>query len=85
MKMGIKEFRERFSEIARGAEPVEITNHGRIVGTFTPRLRDPERMREAVAAIRRWQEDMKGKGVDLEVDLAALGLDPWGAPLDSAN
>ncbi|GAA0726740.1 hypothetical protein [Sphingomonas japonica] len=83
MKIGIKEFRERLSEIARGGEVVDITNHGRIIGTFTPRVRDADKMRAAAESIRRWQEDMKATGVDLEAELAALGLDPWGEPLDA--
>ena len=83
MKMGIKEFRERLSEIVRKGEPVVITNHGKVVGTFAPlRPKDPERVHQAAESIRRWQEEMKAKGVDLEAALAAEGIAPDGTPLD---
>jgi antitoxin (DNA-binding transcriptional repressor) of toxin-antitoxin stability system len=83
MKMGIKEFRERLSEIVRKGDPVVVTHHGKVVGTFAPlRPKDPERVRRAAESIRRWQEDMRAKGVDLEGVLADMGLDPWGEPLD---
>jgi antitoxin (DNA-binding transcriptional repressor) of toxin-antitoxin stability system len=85
MKMGIKEFRERLSEVVQKGEPVVVTNHGKIVGTFAPIPRkDPERARRAAESIRRWQQDMRAKGVDLEGVLADMGLDPWGEPLDDA-
>jgi len=42
MKMGIKEFRQRISEVADGDEVVELTHHGRRVGRYVPeRLRAP--------------------------------------------
>lgn len=81
MKMGIKEFRERLSEVAHGTEPIDITHHGRVLGTFRPRRRDPAKIRAAAESIRRWQEEMKAKGVDLEAELAAMGIAPDGAPL----
>lgn len=83
MRLGIKEFRERLSELARGTEPVEVTHHGRVVGDFVPRRRDPERVRAAAAAIARSQEELRAKGIDLEAELAAMGLSPWGEPLDA--
>jgi antitoxin (DNA-binding transcriptional repressor) of toxin-antitoxin stability system len=83
MKMGIKEFRERLSEVVRKGEPIVVTSHGKVLGTFAPlRPKDPEQVRRAAESIRRWQEEMKAKGVDLEAELAAMGLDPWGVPLD---
>ena len=82
MKMGIKEFRERISEVANGTDVVEVTNHGRTMGIFRPLRRDPETVRAAAASIQRWQEEMKAKGVDLDAEMAALGMDPWGEPLD---
>ena len=36
MKMGIKEFRERISEVALGDEAVILTHHGRRVGQYIP-------------------------------------------------
>lgn len=84
--MGIKEFRERLSEVVQGSEAVIVTHHGKVVGTFAPlRSKDPARVRKAAESIRRWQEEMKAKGVDLEGVLADMGLDPWGEPLDDAS
>lgn len=83
MKMGIKEFRERLSEVVRMGEPVIVTNHGKVLGTFSPlRPKDPEKVRQAAESIRRWQEEMKAKGVDLQAELAAMGIAPDGTPLD---
>ena len=85
MKMGIKEFRERLSEVVQIGEPVIVTNHGKVLGTFAPlRPRDPDIVREAAEAIRTAQEKLKANGVDLDAEMAALGLDPYGVPLDDA-
>jgi hypothetical protein len=84
MKMGVKEFRDRLTEVLHGNETVDITHHGRTLGTFRPRKPDLERARRAAESVRRWQEDMRAKGVDLEGMLADMGLDPWGEPLDDA-
>ncbi len=82
MKLGVKEFRHRLTEVLHGSQAVDITHHGRILGTFRPCKSDPERARKAAESIRRWQEDMRAKGIDLEAILAERGLDPWGAPLN---
>lgn len=83
MRMGIKEFRERLSEVMQSAQGVVVTNHGKVVGIFTPlRPKDPERVRAAAESIQRWQKEMRAKGVDFDAELAAMGLDPWGVPLD---
>ncbi len=36
MKMGIKEFRERISEVSLGKEMVIVTHHGKPVGRYIP-------------------------------------------------
>ena len=36
MKMGIKEFRERISEVSLGDEVVIVTHHGKRVGRYIP-------------------------------------------------
>lgn len=36
MKMGIKEFRERISEVSLGREVVIVTHHGKRVGRYIP-------------------------------------------------
>ena len=54
MKMGIKEFRERLSEVIQSGEPVIVTNHGKVLGTFSPlRPKDPARVKAAADSIRR--------------------------------
>jgi hypothetical protein len=85
MKLGVKEFRHRLTEVLHGSEAVDITHHGRVIGTFRPRKVDLERARAAVESNRRWQEDMRAKGIDLEGVLAHMGLDPWGEPLNDAS
>lgn len=85
MKMGIKEFRERLSEVAHGTELVEITHHGRVVGEFRPRRKDPAKLREAAAAIQRWQGEMRARGIDLEAELAASGIGPYGEYLSKGQ
>jgi hypothetical protein len=81
MKLGVKEFRHRLTEVLHGSEPVDITHHGRVIGTFRPRKINVERARQALESIQRWQEDMRARGIDLEGVLADMGLDPWGEPL----
>jgi hypothetical protein len=89
MKMGIKEFRERLGEVARGSEPVQLTDRGRVVGVYTPWPRIDaahlERARKAAAGVEAWQAELRAKGIDTEEWLADLGLDPWGAPLSDAH
>lgn len=82
MKMGIKEFRERLGEIARGDRPIEVTDRGRTVGTYRPRRQaNHEAAHEAVRDIADWQAEMRVRGVDLDGILADLGMDPDGNPL----
>lgn len=86
MKMGIKEFRERLGEVARGDEPVQLTDRGQVIGTYTPlpRMDDARRSqaRSAIAEHRQWRDALQAQGVDTEGWLAEIGLDPWGVPLD---
>ena len=83
MKMGIKEFRERISEVAHGTEIVEVTHHGKTLALLHPLRRDPAKIRAAASAIQDAQDGFRDKGVDLEAELAAIGLDPWGEPLNA--
>lgn len=86
MKMGIKEFRERISEITERGEPVVVTNHGREVATYLPRRPvNLERARKAAEDIKAWQEELRAKGIEPEDILADMGLDPWGVPLDESR
>lgn len=83
MRMGVREFRDRVSEIVNGDAPVVVTNNGRRVGTYLPerRHRDPAAASRAVESMRRWQEEMRAGGIDLEARLAEAGLSPMGEPL----
>ena len=63
MKMGIKEFRDRISEVSAGDKVVVVTHHGKPVGRYIPeRARKPaenidldEWVRERDEAARRWR------------------------------
>lgn len=85
MKMGIKEFRERLGEVARGSEPVQLTDRGQVIGIYNPlpRMTDEQRA-EAIKALEelgRLQEQWQRDGYDPDAAMAELGLDPWGVPL----
>jgi antitoxin (DNA-binding transcriptional repressor) of toxin-antitoxin stability system len=86
MKLGIKEFRERVSELTNSGDPVVVTNHGKPVASFAPfRRKDPEAIRKAADEIANWQAEIRAKGIDPEKILAGLGLDAWGAPIDVSD
>ena len=89
MKMGIKEFRERLGEVARGDEPVQLTDRGRVIGVYNPLPRwTPERRARAVVAageLARMQAEARASGIEPHDILAEIGLDPWGVPLDPKN
>lgn len=86
MKMGIKEFRERISEVTEIGDPVLVTHHGQPVASYKPfRRKDPEQVRLAAAAIRQWQDEMRADGIDLEAILADLGMDAMGNSLDASD
>jgi hypothetical protein len=62
MKMGIKEFRDRISEVALGDKPVVLTHHGRRVGQYIPDLIRPRTvidgkawLDERLATARAWR------------------------------
>ncbi len=83
MKMGIKEFRERISEVTERGKPVIVTHHGKEVATYLPRrVVDLDRARKAADEIKEWQQELRAKGIEPEAILAEMGLDPWGVPLD---
>jgi len=89
MKMGIKEFRERLGEMARGEQAVQLTDRGRVIGIYSPLPRmTPERRAQALRAMEdheRWLKDVQARGIDTEAALAEIGLDPWGVPLDRSD
>lgn len=82
MKMGVKEFRERFSELAEGAEPVLITKNGRVVGRYAPMTAtgfDQSRWDEIDARLERFRDDWKARTPDWRARLAASGFDESGS------
>lgn len=84
MKMGIKEFRERMSEVFRGDEPVLITHHGNVVARVTPVHGKPAEavdVDEWLAQIERAQADWRTATPDWRDRLAAFGLGPDGEPI----
>lgn len=84
IELGIREFRERLSEVANGTEFVVIKNNGVEVGTYMPMawMRDIGKARKAAAAVAAAQNELRTRGIDLDEQMAAMGLTPWGEPLD---
>ena len=54
------------------------------VGTFIPSqwVRDAVAAEKAAASVARWRREMKARGINLEAELAAMGLSTLGEPLD---
>lgn len=84
VELGIREFRERLSEVVNGTEFVVVTSNGREVGTYIPKrwLRDVGKARKAAEAVAKAQAELRKRGMDLDKEMAALGLSPFGEPLD---
>jgi len=84
-KMGIREFRDNFTTIARTAkEPVIVTNHEKIVGWFTPASRPPRSIKEILATLDDVRRSAEASGIDVAARMKELGLedeylfeDPW--------
>jgi hypothetical protein len=77
-RIGIKEFRDNFTKIAREATgPVYVTNQNKIVGTYTPKRHDPEALRRLMETI-----DIKASGVDVPAVMRKLGMTEDGEPID---
>lgn len=80
MKMGVREFREKLSEVANGDDFVVVTNNGQEIGTYMPKkwMRDVGAARKAAESLARWQAEMRARGIDLDKEMAAMGLTPFG-------
>lgn len=83
IELGIREFRDRLSEVANGTDLVVVTSNGAEVGTYLPKrwLRDVGKARKAAAAVAEAQNQLRKRGMDLDKELAAMGLSPYGEPL----
>jgi len=80
MKVGIKEFRERISELSLGAEVVIVTHHGKRVGRYIP---EQSRKPAENIGIEEWAEERKrfarewrARTPDWRERLAAAGIPP---------
>jgi hypothetical protein len=84
-KMGVREFRDNFTTIAREAKgPVIVTNHDAVVGWFTPANRPQRSISEILADLKEVRRGAEARGVDIAARLKALGIedevlhvDPW--------
>ena len=86
MKMGIKEFREKVSDVAEGDVPILVTNHGRIVGRFIPaRATTPSvDMQKWLDARRRFRTNWQAANPDWMDQLLDLDLDGHGEPMEDS-
>ena len=84
IELGIREFRERLSEVANGTDMISVTNNGVEIGTYLPKrwLRDIGRARRAAEAVEKARQDLRARGMDLDREMAALGMTPHGEPLE---
>ena len=81
--LGIREFRDNFTRIAReGGEPVIVRKHDRVVGIYTPVQRDKATRDAAYALLDAIQEKWRAERFDADAALASLGKNPDGIPLD---
>lgn len=85
-RMGVREFRENFTVIARDAtEPVIVTSHDKVVGWFVPAKRPPpDAVREVFEKLDEIRRGVEARGVDVAGRMRELGLeddeafeDPW--------
>lgn len=75
-RMGVREFRDSFTSIARDAiEPVIVTNHDKIVGWFTPANRPQRSVREILSVLEGVRRSAESRGVDVAGRLKKLGLE----------
>jgi hypothetical protein len=75
-KMGVREFRDNFTTIARDArEPVIVTNHDKIVGWFTPAKRPPRSVAEIIAELDGIRRGVEARGIDVAGRMRELGLE----------
>ncbi len=76
-RMGVREFRDNFTAIAREAiEPVIITKHDKVVGWFMPAKRAPAKtVREVFEKLDQTRRGLEARGIDVDKRLRELGLD----------
>ena len=87
MKMGVKEFRERFSEVADGGKQVVVTKNGRIIGRYEP-VGGLEQQIDWDLIDRRleaFRADFRATTPDWQARLASIGLNAEGEPYDPCD
>lgn len=77
MKMGIKEFRERLSEVAKGEETVVVTHHGRYLPERSKPAEDLD-LDEWARERQRVRDEWRASTPDWRERMAAYGLGPDG-------
>lgn len=85
MKMGVKEFRERFSDVAEGSERVFVTKNGRIVGRYdplTPVSATPIDWDAIDARLAAFRDAWRAQTPDWRDKMASIGLDENGDPIE---
>lgn len=88
-RIGVKEFRDNFTTIAREAKgPVIVTSHDKVIGYYTPATKPPQEFstwfEEFDRNARQMRADAEARGVDVAKVLKELGIeddevfeDPW--------
>lgn len=88
-RVGVKEFRDNFTTIAREAKgPVIVTNHDKVIGYYTPATKAPVDTAEWLATMEAHRVAMRAeaeaRGIDVAARLKELGIeddelfdDPW--------
>jgi len=81
VKLGIREFRERLTELAHGDEPVVVTHHGKVLGRYVPaRSKSAEKIdtQAWAAELERGRDEWRSRTPDWRDRMAAYGLTPDG-------
>ncbi|MBP6011134.1 MAG: hypothetical protein KBA31_02805 [Alphaproteobacteria bacterium] len=84
-RMGVREFRDNFTTIAREAKaPVIVTNHDAVIGWFTPANKPQRSVADILADLKHVRRSAEARGIDVAGRLKALGIeddtlfvDPW--------
>lgn len=75
--VGIREFRDKATGLLRGAEPLAVERHGKVVGFYIPvekRGADGEQFRDALSRLERAVEDVV-RSTDMSEEELAEALD----------
>ncbi|WP_102126386.1 hypothetical protein [Deinococcus planocerae] len=77
-RVGIKEFKDRATQLLASGEPLVVERHGKTIGYYTPiKAPDPVALREAQNAFNEKMEEVARK---LGISVEALEDELFGAP-----